>query len=696
MLQIKDELVASGLGDDDLAEINFAVCLSSSSDKLFKLFKEMRISFASAPKAALRFLLNLTEKKSTQGTRMWKYLLLACPAQEVRQEFAKLLAAALASSAAFDRKMVEEQGLDSMEPSSAPFVAHLMSRVEKVRKFWRTHSSFWWLVKRCTACGYNERKYLVENDTISLWIDYYMGPYSPYWEGKDVNDRVRIGDRNTSPDLTSFMKALANLLCVSSNEANARSVSCLPEDKELVPMTAKTRAILYNRDFFVSLLRQAYSLKANERVLTHLSWESRDRTLWFLSVIMQHIYVPKVDHLDNLIRGLEGLMAIRDSLRPWRVRLALNYENNGLLYRLWKSRERSNLLTIAVANLVLKLLQSDPVAAGFLHSSKKKWAWLEEQVSNYPQWPDVIAFPSAAEEFALMHKRLREFLYVGGIRGDEKATETKDESKGKDAADDEAVEAMVVATADEGNERKVSVGDDDAGGGTKKVEAEEKRDEEAPTPAEEEWACLACTFLNPMRRRRCEMCDSPRLRPLPQTGSQPESPTTPAESSASVFDYSQTLPEFMDNNNENNENDATPQATDAGSSSSSASTSATAMTGFDNGEVPTEGSVNTEERSVWYDRYREWEEDWVCLGCAAVNVYRVLKCIRCGHARQLSAEGMLILDEGALEGRHWNESPEVEMAWSDEFEEEWKCLPAKFKGIIVPQLQQPQPQRQGN
>lgn len=120
---------------------------------------------------------------------------------------------------------MEEQGLSTMEPSTAPFVTHLMASVEKVRKYWKTHSSFWWFIKRCTRCGYNERKYFVENDTVSLWIDYYMGPYSPYWLGKNVNDRVRIGDRNTSPDLTSFMKALANLLCASSNEVRMSSVA---------------------------------------------------------------------------------------------------------------------------------------------------------------------------------------------------------------------------------------------------------------------------------------------------------------------------------------------------------------------------------------------------------------------------------------------------------------------------------------
>ena len=73
-----------------------------------------------------------------------------------------------------------------MEPTSAPFIMHLMSQLEEMRGYWRTHSSFWWVIKRYTACGYNERRFMAEKEFVSLLLDYYMGPYSPYSKGEEV------------------------------------------------------------------------------------------------------------------------------------------------------------------------------------------------------------------------------------------------------------------------------------------------------------------------------------------------------------------------------------------------------------------------------------------------------------------------------------------------------------------------------
>ena len=177
-------------------------------------------------------------------------LLVTCPAHEVRHAFSRLLVTAFTSLSTNDKTLVRnptilcavssssdnkilpflidalqmsEQGMDFMEPTSAPFIMHLMSQLEEMQE-WRTHSSFWWVIKRYTACGYNERRFMVEKEFVSLLIDYYMGEFSPYWIAKGIAKRVQLGGVNEL-DLRSFSKALANLICVTRNDVREQLLS---------------------------------------------------------------------------------------------------------------------------------------------------------------------------------------------------------------------------------------------------------------------------------------------------------------------------------------------------------------------------------------------------------------------------------------------------------------------------------------
>ena len=213
--------------------------------------------------------------------------------------------------------------------------------------------------------------------------------------------------------------------------------------------------------------------------MTHLAWENRERTQWLLSILtetMPDLYMSKevVEKLDKMLLMWEGIIGIGDSLRAWRVRLALNYENNGLLFRLWQRHGRCNVLTVAVANLVVKLVHSDALVAGFLHAKRRKWAWLEDQMSKHRAWQDMVALPSGVEDVGLLHGQLHEFLYV-------------DECKGSCSEND-------------GNST-VEDGERGDGGGS------------SGKKANTNWECQACTFANGMHVMRCEMCNSPKLLP---------------------------------------------------------------------------------------------------------------------------------------------------------------------------------------
>lgn len=54
--------------------------------------------------------------------------------------------------------------------------------MESSRTHWRRFHQYWSLVKEIVLLGHEERRYLFSKQIISRFVEYYMGPFSPFWE----------------------------------------------------------------------------------------------------------------------------------------------------------------------------------------------------------------------------------------------------------------------------------------------------------------------------------------------------------------------------------------------------------------------------------------------------------------------------------------------------------------------------------
>jgi hypothetical protein len=54
--------------------------------------------------------------------------------------------------------------------------------MESTRSHWKRFHQYWYLLKEVVLLGHVERRYLYSKQIISAFIEYYMGPFSPFWE----------------------------------------------------------------------------------------------------------------------------------------------------------------------------------------------------------------------------------------------------------------------------------------------------------------------------------------------------------------------------------------------------------------------------------------------------------------------------------------------------------------------------------
>jgi len=249
-------------------------------------------------------------------------------------------------------------------------------------------------------------------------VDYYMGPFSPY---KETVHRVPIGDSpRESANLDWFMDLLANVVRTTQTTGflltATRPSTCYPDDEglPLIEMPLKCARLLFNRDYFASMLKQAYSVSTNEIICAHYSWEDEERSFWCLELIIKHISGAD-DHYRVLLPVLESLLSLNDSLQQWRVALALNYKENGLLHAMDKGSGSNPGFVVAAIGSILKLFYTNGMAAYFMYRGKDYWwpsleNWLTKKRSyaGY-EWKKV---DNPEEKLLLFAKQLREALDI--------------------------------------------------------------------------------------------------------------------------------------------------------------------------------------------------------------------------------------------------------------------------------------------
>jgi len=256
---------------------------------------------------------------------------------------------------------------------SINFIEYLVSISESTRRAWRRFHQYWWVLKEYSTIGYHERLYMIDRGVIGVLVDYYMGSFSPY---RDSVHRVSIGDspRETA-NLDVFMDLLSNLvrstLTQGTVQSGTRPITCYPDDGPLAVMPIKCLRLLFNRDYFASMLKQAYNVRTNELICLHHSWEDEERSFFFLELIMKFISSSE-DYFRVLFPVLEQLLGLKDSLQQWRVCVSLNYRDYGLLHMIDKASNNPSFVVHAIENLI-RLMRINPVAAYYLYRTKEYW-----------------------------------------------------------------------------------------------------------------------------------------------------------------------------------------------------------------------------------------------------------------------------------------------------------------------------------
>lgn len=203
--------------------------------------------------------------------------------------------------------------------------------MESSRNHWRRFHQYWQLVREVILLGHEERRYLFSKEIIASFVEYYMGPYSPFWENVSqlycrypdpfINtdqrgkNRVPLGEAGVSSELTNFMHGFAAAIRASKPMAFVEKPDLpLPPthypNSPLLPWSALDRAFLFRRDFIASLLKQGYCVDTNVTIVSHLSWEDMKQSSWFISVLFEAFYASNTTQVPNGLYSLQSMLMV--------------------------------------------------------------------------------------------------------------------------------------------------------------------------------------------------------------------------------------------------------------------------------------------------------------------------------------------------------------------------------------------------
>jgi len=126
------------------------------------------------------------------------------------------------------------------------------------------------------------------------------------------------------------------------------------------------------------LIKQAYNVEANCQIVSHWCWEDEERTQWILEILIDLICKAHWNACDHLFKTFESVLELHDSIEEWRVELAFNLEDNGVIDVINYYKDRYPKFTQTCIKFTLQAVHQYPTVAGFLYASRKDWwSWLE-------------------------------------------------------------------------------------------------------------------------------------------------------------------------------------------------------------------------------------------------------------------------------------------------------------------------------
>jgi hypothetical protein len=148
-------------------------------------------------------------------------------------------------------------------------------------------------------------------------------------------------------------------------------------------LTDSDKRLLFNRDFFVSLIKQGYNVIANAEICCHLSCEDKDRSMWIIDILLELIAKASYSGCDPMFDVLQPVLTVQDSLSIWRVQYIIRGAPNSVLEIINYYKARYPKFTLVVIQFLVRLLRDDPLAASYLYSIRDSWwHWLEPYLND--------------------------------------------------------------------------------------------------------------------------------------------------------------------------------------------------------------------------------------------------------------------------------------------------------------------------
>ncbi len=287
---------------------------------------------------------------------------------------------------------IDPEVLAHSKSSVIKFMEVFISYMEFTRQHWRKFMQYFYTLRDFALIGPQERLYLARKGTVGLLVDYYMGPFSPNL--KPGQQRVRIGDNNSPADLKYFMMVMATCIRSHATDGSHKSGKLPPTafegNTEYPPLTEAEKRLLFNKEFFSSFLKQGYHIESTRDIVAHWTFEDKERTQWMLEVIMDMICRANWNACDNLFSSLEAIIEVGDSIEAWRVEVALNITDNGLMDIINHYKDRYPKFTQSCIKFVTVAFSRFQAVAGYLYYTRKDWwPWLDIHLkSRIAQQPE--------------------------------------------------------------------------------------------------------------------------------------------------------------------------------------------------------------------------------------------------------------------------------------------------------------------
>jgi len=369
--------------------------------------KYLKKLFQSHPTACAWFIKLIMGPK----TAWWKYYLLECKDEYVRGIFSEVIIIALRTLGPHEDKLYIYSDPNEDDPARpiapvqtgqkaivAQYLDFHIAQLYITRPHWKNFHQYWWLVKEFALIGPYERKYLASRNIVFWIIDYYMGEYSPYRPTPQYPPRVKLGDRSQTVKLVTFMEALAAHVRASTHEgivASGKKPPTLYVDErqhvsDIIPLHSICGNLLFNRDFFNSLIRQSYCPEGNQEIIQHVSFEDKPKSEFVMDVVMETLGKAYDSNIDSMLTAVEAIISINDSLQRYRIEKCLNHWdpkdsnlNSGILPSLIEGKMQKYLKYLV---FIVRLIQKYKVVAEFLYETRDTWCkwainWLHDKVS---------------------------------------------------------------------------------------------------------------------------------------------------------------------------------------------------------------------------------------------------------------------------------------------------------------------------